>query len=212
MRRAELVGKRFGRLVVRRLDSVAESPCGTKRLKWFCDCDCGRSHVVRGADLVNGLVRSCGCLKADLLREKLTTHGHTAGKVSPEYTAWAHAKRRCSDPTEPYFRDYGGRGIRMCQEWADSFEAFLAHMGPRPKSKTLDRIDVNGHYEPGNCRWATRVEQNSNTRTNRRVVLNGETLTVAEASRRAGISASVVYGRLNLGWSLERALSEPVKG
>jgi hypothetical protein len=212
MRRAILDGKRFERLTVLRVHSVAKSPCGTKRLKWLCRCDCGNEHIVRGADLVNGLVRSCGCLKDELARARLTTHGHTGGgKVSKEYNAWHHAKRRCSDPSESQFCDYGGRGIRMCQRWADSFEAFLADMGPCQSGKSLDRIDVDGHYEPDNCRWATRLEQMNNMRTSRYVVLDGKRMTVAEASRLRGIRSYLVYGRLKSGWSIERALSEPVK-
>lgn len=212
MRRAKLDGQRFERLIVIGVHSVAESPCGTKRLKWLCRCDCGREHVVRGADLVNGLVRSCGCLKDDTARARLTTHGHTSGgKLSREYNAWHHAKRRCSDPAVKQFADYGGRGIRMCARWVESFEAFLADMGPCPKGKTIDRIDNDGNYEPGNCRWATRTEQNNNTRASRFVVWNGERMTVAEASRRAGIDKMHVYSRLKIGWALERALSEPVR-
>lgn len=212
MRRAELSGKRFGRLVVVAAHSVAESPCGTKRLKWLCRCDCGGEKVVRGADLTNGLVRSCGCLLSETTRARMTTHGQSRrGRTTPEYTSWAHAKKRCSNPDDAAFKDYGGRGIRMCEEWANSFEAFFRDMGPRPKGRSLDRIDVNGHYEPSNCRWATRREQHNNMRTSRYVVVGSERLTVAEASRRAGMAAYVVYSRLKLGWSIERALSDPVK-
>jgi hypothetical protein len=120
--------------------------------------------------------------------------------------SWASAKGRCTDPGNQAYANYAGRGITMCDRWANSFEAFLADMGRRPPGTSLDRIDNDGPYAPGNCRWATRQEQNSNQRTNRRVILRGESVTVAEASRRAGIASYLVYGRLNHGWTLERAL------
>lgn len=208
MRRANLLGQRFGRLVVVALEGTVQSPGGTKRLAWRCQCDCGQSHVVRGADLVRGVVKGCGCLRGEIAGARFRTHGQTRAR---EYRAWADAKKRCSNPGATSYRNYGGRGIRMCDTWASSFEAFLHDMGTCPTGHELDRIDVNGHYEPGNCRWIPRAEQSSNMRKNRYVEWNGERLTVMEASRRAGISPYVVYGRLDLGWPVERALSEPVK-
>lgn len=215
MRRADLQGRRFGRLVVEGVHSVAESPCGTKRLKWSCRCDCGRVHAVRGADLTNGVVRSCGCLLSETSRALRLRHGQggtaAGGKQSREYRSWAHAKKRCSNPAAKDWVNYGGRGIRMCQAWSDDFAVFFAHMGQCPRGKSLDRIDVNGHYEPGNCRWATAIEQASNTRASKFVIYNGERMTVAEASRRSGIPWWTVHHRIYRGWSIERALSEPVR-
>lgn len=126
--------------------------------------------------------------------------------MTPEYQAWAAAKKRCGNPRDAGYHNYGGRGIWMCQAWVESFEVFWADMGPRPQGCSLDRIDANGNYEPGNCRWATRVQQANNTRASRRVVLDGESVTVAEASRIAGIDPSLVYGRLNNGWEIHEAL------
>lgn len=141
----------------------------------------------------------------------MMTHGQTVGGFTREYGCWADIKKRCLNPRSIGYRNYGGRGIRMCDSWSGSFEAFYADMGRCPRGYEIDRIDVDGHYEPGNCRWVTRRQNTSNQRRNRYVEFEGERLTVMEASRRAGISPFVVYGRLNLGWSVERALREPVK-
>jgi hypothetical protein len=96
-----------------------------------------------------------------------TTHGLTD---TPEHRSWAHMKNRCTNPNNDAWKHYGGRGIRVCDSWLESFEQFLADMGERPNGTSLDRIDVDGHYEPGNCRWATAVEQNNNQRRTRKVV------------------------------------------
>jgi hypothetical protein len=214
MRRANLLGQRFGRLVVVALEGSARTPGGTSRLIWRAACDCGREHVARGLDLSQGRIRSCGCLRDQKTSTRFWKHGRSRGGstgIAGEYQSWADAKKRCVNPRATGYRNYGGRGIRMCESWLRSFEAFYADMGPRPKGHELDRIDVNGHYEPGNCRWIPRRQQFSNLRKNRFVEFEGERLTVMEASRRAGISPYVVYGRLNNGWSVERALTEPVK-
>lgn len=214
--RLQLVGRQFGRLKVTAFAGTAVAPRGTKSSTWHCLCSCGRATVVRGSDLVHGKQVSCGCRKREPWR---VSHGHTRGRNhTAEYRAWASAKKRCCNQKEPNYQSYGGRGIRMCDRWLDSFEAFLADMGPKPDGRagkrpiySLDRIDVNGHYEPGNCRWATRDQQFSNLRKTRRVEVGGESLTVAEAARRHGISPFVVYGRLNNGWDATRALTEPVR-
>ena len=140
------------------------------------------------------------------------THGHTLnGKQSKEYRAWSAMRDRCNNKRHPDYRNYGGRGIRVCREWNESFEAFLRDMGPAPsKSHSLDRFpNPNGNYEPGNCRWATRVQQNQNTRRNRMVTFRGETLCVSEAARRAGLPVKLVNERLALDWSVDRALTTP---
>lgn len=148
--------------------------------------------------------KSCGCLKQDLLRERSIKHSSTG---SPEYVAWIHAKSRCFRVKDNFFADYGGRGITMCTAWKNDFSAFLADLGKRPSSKhSLDRIDVNGHYEPANCRWATTVEQANNKRTyNRLITVKGIVMTVAQASARYGISYDRIIKRLNRGWLPERA-------
>lgn len=129
---------------------------------------------------------------------------------SSTYISWNAAKQRCTNPKAVRFDRYGGRGITMCPEWAASFEAFLRDMGPRPSGTTLDRVNNDGNYEPSNCRWATRDEQENNKSTNRNLTLDGVTLTVTQWAARLGISSVTIATRLNRGWSVERALTGAV--
>lgn len=147
------------------------------------------------------MTRSCGCL----LRETITKHG---GYKSPVYSVWHAMVTRCRSPNDPSWPDYGGRGIRVCDRWLDH-GAFLADMGQRPPGHTLERIDVNGHYEPGNCRWATPMEQANNRRNNRLITYEGQTHTVAEWARRVGLTKGCLLHRLCVGWPIERALTQP---
>lgn len=160
-----LIGRRFGRLiVVKRAESTAEG-----RTLWLCRCDCGKEKVIRGKHLVNGAIRSCGCLHIEVLREQSLKHGATRGYgKTPEYESWTCMKNRCFNPKRKSFKDYGGRGIRVCARWLNSFENFLADMGRRPgPGYSIDRKNNDGDYEPGNCRWATSEEQNNNRRPRR---------------------------------------------
>lgn len=165
----DLTNARFGRLLVVALDHLEGAK---KRAYWACRCDCGTEKAIRADGLMSGVVQSCGCLG----REKrtaasaaaTTTHGVTKGRRSeqrqpPTYRSWAMMKVRCLNEKNHKFKDYGGRGIAVCAEW-NKFENFLADMGERPAGTTLDRIDVNGNYEPGNCRWADAKTQRANRR------------------------------------------------
>lgn len=140
------------------------------------------------------------------------SHGHAIhGEVSPEYNAWQCLIYRCTNPASPRFSYYGGRGVTVCERWRNSFDAFLEDMGPRPSPKhSLDRIDNNGNYEPGNVRWATREQQQNNTRKNRLLTHNGVTLSVSAWARRLGIGKGALFYRLNSGWSVEDALTVPI--
>ena len=154
----DITGQRFGMLTV--IERLPNSP--DKRARWSCRCDCGKQNVVaRGESLKSGHTRSCGCLHR-------RSHGDASsrkGPQAPEYSVWAGMLRRCRNKRDASYPNYGGRGIRVCDEWANSYAAFLADVGRRPGSGySLDRIDVNGNYEPGNCRWATAKEQVANRR------------------------------------------------
>ncbi len=161
-RTIDLTGKRFGRLVAQAKDrSVTDDEA-----RWRCRCDCGRETRVRSSSLRNGTSQSCGCLRQELLCARPVKHGHTThGKPTPEWDAWHSMKQRCLNPNHAAYANYGGRGISICQRWVEDFEAFLADVGLKPDPElTLDRIDNDGNYEPGNVRWATWSQQNSNQR------------------------------------------------
>jgi len=137
-----------------------------------------------------------------------TTHGMSR---TPTYYVWATMKARCSNPNNDNYHRYGGRGISVCESWANSFEQFLADMGERPDGLSIDRIDVNGDYEPSNCRWATATEQMRNTSVNRLITHNGQTKTLVEWAEASGISVQTLHSRLGRwGWSFEDAISKPI--
>lgn len=194
----DLSGLRFGRL-------VAISVSGKNPIKWLCRCDCGESVAALASNLSRGNTRSCGCLRREKTVERFTTHG---GAGTAAHVVWLKMKRRCLSPDEPCYPDYGGRGITICERWL-TFGNFLADMGQPPKSMTIDRIDVNGPYSPGNCRWLDRAAQNRNRRDNVTITARGETLCLSEWARRVGISPQTLSRRLARGWDGERILATP---
>lgn len=170
---------------------------------WLCKCECGTVKAFNARALLRNLPQSCGCFDPRL------RHGH-AGQQSPEYMTWVDMKRRCSDASRPNYRRYGGRGVTVCERWLDSFESFLSDMGLRPSGKhSIDRIDNNGNYEPGNCRWATCGEQSRNMASNNNLTLDGETLCVTDWAAKAPVTRQAVTQRIRRGWQPKEAITVP---
>lgn len=195
-----LVGQKFHRLTVLEFAGYREG-ANARHSTFKCRCECGTEVIVAQRHLIGGNTKSCGCI----IGQSLVTHG--ASKTA-EYKAWVAMRRRCEDPGHQSFKDYGARGIAVCERW-QAFENFIADMGPRPsRLHSLDRHpDNNGNYEPTNCRWATWLQQGRNKRNNRYLTLNGETLTLSEWEQRTGLPKSTLMNRVDAGWSIEETLT-----
>lgn len=192
----DITGRRFGRLLVLTHDHIHYFPSGGGQHFWKCECDCGKTTVANGSSLRRGVTKSCGCLGRERLAEYRNKHGKWGSK---EYWAWALAKNRVTNPRNAQYSNYGGRGIRMSDEWLASFAQFDADMGPCPVGLTLDRIDNDGNYEKNNCRWASYTVQARNTRTTAKITHNGETLSFAEWSEKTGINVNTLRVRYHQG-------------
>lgn len=204
----DLTGKRFGKLVViRRADTVSAAG----QPYWFVRCDCGTEKDVQGMSLRRGATRSCGCEMKRKTAERNTKHGLMPRKGrSPEYDVWSQMVRRCTDPNHPHYHNYGGRGIAVDPTWR-TFAAFLKDMGSRPSAlHSLERRDNDGPYSKDNCEWATRDVQARNRRTNRPLTFRGETMLMCDWAVRIGMKYGTLSSRLRYGWSVERALTEPL--
>lgn len=192
---SNIVGRRFGRLLVIRQSDTKKAP---SIQKYVCLCDCGRAKDIAATSLVRGASKSCGCLHRDVVSK----HGHSAGGTgSPTYQSWVAMVARCTSPTSGGYSYYGGRGVTVCDRWLESFENFLEDMGERPDGKTLDRIDDALVYSKATCRWATRKEQQRNRRNTLFVEIDGETITMKEAAEKFGIHYGTAMSRRRRGLS-----------
>ncbi len=186
----DMTGFRVGSLTV-----VSRGPNSSHRQpRWLCQCDCGNTALVNGLRLRRALTRSCGCL-----RSRPPEHGMSR---SPTYASWAAMKGRCKDKSS---RHHGARGISVCERWED-FNNFLADMGERPAGHSIDRIDNDGNYEPGNCRWATATTQARNTRVAVMLTIDGETKPLIEWAESVGISRAGLKSRIKSGWPVREAV------
>lgn len=204
MKALNLVGQVFSRLTV-----LERAGSQNKKTAWRCRCECGGEVIVKSDNLKSGNTKSCGCQKREVTIEtmKRTKRSHGLSHTS-EYRIWVHIKQRCLNPQYGMYPDYGGRGIQICAEWSNSFEAFFRDIGPRPGPEySVDRRDVNGHYEPGNCRWATDAEQCSNRRNNHYIEYNGQRKTLTQWAREVGLHPNTIRLRLRAGWSTEKAFT-----
>ncbi len=203
------VGQKIGRLTVIELSTNRTI---TGRSIWICHCECGNTVEVAGASLTSARVNSCGCLNTEnciKLGLQNKTHGasHTA-----EYNTRNRMLGRCTNPNDPAYCNYGGRGISVCDRWLNSFENFLEDMGYRPTADhSIDRIDNNGNYEPGNCRWATRIEQNNNRRDNVFYNYKGIDYSLAQLADLSGINTGTIRHRIETGMSVENAVETPAR-
>lgn len=203
----DISGNKYGRLT-----SIQPIKRG-KNIYWICRCDCGNQTEVLPQHLKRGLIRSCGCLRKDVSARKSKKHGMSKTRV---YKEWKGIKDRCLNQNNPNYKNYGGRGIKVCDEWIEErgFENFYnwAINNGYQDNLTIERNDVNGNYDPSNCRWIPLCDQALNTRANVYLEYNGESKPIAQWAREYGMDYHTFHNRVrNLGWSIEKALHEPVR-
>lgn len=199
-----LAGKRYGKLTVisRERTTIVRKP-----LDWVCRCDCGRTRILKSWQLVRGEVTSCGCE----ISPRMFIIKQKSFSKTKEYVTWRNIKARCFNPGNIGYKHYGGRGITVCDYWRESYHNFLKDMGHAPKGKySIDRINNNGNYEPGNCRWATDEQQANNRQKNRVFTIGNETKTLTQWINQYQVPLHRVWYRIKKGWDIERALTQPV--
>lgn len=211
--KVNLIGQKFNRLTV-----IGEAPKrrNSTSMLWRCKCECKNNVNASTKDLKSGHSKSCGCLAHELLIKRNisnATHGQTANRnISHEYYIWTGIKSRCYNINHNYYKYYGGRGIKMHDDWFNSFECFYKYIGKAPSIKhTIDRINNNGNYEPSNIQWATRKDQANNRRNTRLFNYKGKMRSISQIADIIGIKYTTLKARLNLNWTIEKAASESVK-
>lgn len=199
----DYVGKKFNRLTV-----LQDLPTRGSNRYVRCICDCGVVKDYQLTAIVHGQTMSCGCYGKEQTKKSNTKHGRS---FSGTYYSWKSARGRCLNPNNPVYHNYGGRGIKFCDRWSN-FRNFLEDMGERPsKEHTLDRINTNGDYEPGNCKWSLPIEQANNKRSSRFETVGCVTLTVAQWARESGLPQGALTQRLAKGMTMAEAISKPLR-
>ena len=200
-----LAGKKFHRLEV--LSLIGKDKAN--HAIWKCKCDCGNETNIQSSHLITGHTKSCGCLH----KEALTKHGFCVKNGNKLYSAWQAMVARCYNEKTESYHNYGGRGIIVCDRWIDSPANFINDMGvPFNKSLTLERIDVDGNYEPSNCKWASMKQQQRNKRNNNVIEFNGESLCLSAWCEKLGLKESTLRNRLTVrNWSIEKSLTTPAR-
>lgn len=205
----DLTGKKYGRLTVLNREPNKK----THTDMWKCQCDCGNFIITRASSLKRGTTQSCGCLQKEVLSKMSSKHNMTHTRL---YSIWRGMKARCYSKNMKEFEIYGGRGIKVCNEWLDKENGFMnfytwATANGYKDNLTLDRINNDGNYEPNNCRWLTMKEQAYNRRNNHYITYNNKTHTITDWGRYYNINTGTIYSRLQSGWSIEKALTTPVR-
>lgn len=206
-KKEDLIGKKFNNWVV-----ISEAENINGMAMWKCKCSCGKEKNVYQKHLKSGSSKSCGCYRSKISSARMKLKNPTVRKHNMSnsrlYSVWSNMIQRCNNHNAKYYRIYGGRGIKVCNEWQEfnSFKEWALSNG-YSDTLTLDRINVDGNYEPSNCRWITIQEQQYNKRTNHLITYNGKTQTVTEWADERGINRSTLFRRLEIGWCIGRALN-----
>lgn len=205
MKPLDITGQLFGRLTAIRF--IESKLIGSKLHRiWECRCACGALVAIKISYLTSGDTQSCGCLSAEI--SKRGRRRRHSGSGTPEFNVWVGMKQRCGNPSNPAYKDYGGRGISVCRDWLE-FENFLRDMGPRPSpNHSIERINNDKGYSADNCKWEVRVAQANNRRSSRQITFQGQTKTLAQWSAALGIPRSTIWNRLKAGATEEVALCQ----
>lgn len=200
----DITGQRFGKVVV--IKYIGQS-------KWLCKCDCGNQKIIDGRRLRKGDTKSCGCLSLEQAKINFQNNYYTHNLSKTHlYGIWKGIKNRCKNAKNPKYKIYGLRGISICDEWKNDFKLFYdwAINNGYKENLSIDRIDVNGNYEPNNCRWVTQKEQQRNRRNNHLISYNGETHCISEWAEIYKLKPLTLLARIKRGWSIEKALNTKV--
>lgn len=218
----DLTGQKYNMLTIIKQSGINKQ----NRAMWLCRCDCGNEKILAGHDIINGSTKSCGCLAKETRKENFSKRWENKikkvkkpkriikyGKMTRHLKIYKGMKDRCYNPKNKRYKDYGGRGIKICDEWLKDYNAFLkwALENGYDENLTIDRIDVNGNYEPSNCRWATSKQQAFNRRSNHRITINGENKTITEWSEIRNIKITTICARIRRGMNEVDAIITPLK-